>query len=165
MQAALTFDRLAHDTSRRRILAPVSGHIGEVRAISVGSVVEEGDVLAAVIPPGDLQVVADFVPSSALGRLQPGQAARLRLDRFHWSQYGTVAARVARVATEVHRGRVRVELTVEPEPNSAIALQHGLTGTLEIEVERVAPIALVLRAAGKLLARPTTTRTAMVQEG
>lgn len=156
-----TLERLAHETSRRHILAPVAGRIGEVRALGQGSVVEEGDRLAAVVPSGDLMVVADFPPAAALGRLRRGQPARLRLDSFNWAQYGTVAASVVRVASEAHQGRVRVEFQVQVAPLSAIPMQHGLTGAIEVEVERVAPAILVLRAAGQLLASPKATLTAM----
>lgn len=159
--AQRTLERLTYETSRRRILAPVTGRIGETRPLRQGSVVEEGDMLAAVVPAGDLMVVADFSRAAALGRLKRGQPARLRLNSFHWAQYGTVAATVARVASEAHNGRVRVELQVPPAPHSAIPLQHGLTGAIEVEVERVAPATLVLRAAGQLLAIPQSRLTAM----
>ena len=116
--------------------------------------VREGDRLAAVVPRGELQVVADFLPPSALGRIRPGQPARLRLEGFPWTQYGSLAATVSRVASEVRNGRIRVELSVDSNGASPIPLQHGLPGTVEVEVERVSPATLVLRAAGKLLARP-----------
>jgi membrane fusion protein (multidrug efflux system) len=45
---------------------------------------------------------------------------------------------------------VRVELEVLADPTSAIPLQHGLPGTVEIEVERLLPAKLVLRIAGKV---------------
>jgi hypothetical protein len=61
---------------------------------------------------------------------------------------------VRRVASEVRDGRVRIELGVQPDGASPIPLQHGLPGTVEVQVERVTPAALVLRCAGKLLARP-----------
>ena len=48
-------------------------------------------------------------------------------------------------------GRVRVELSVEPASVPHVPLQHGLPGTLEIQVERATPAALVLRYAGRLL--------------
>jgi membrane fusion protein (multidrug efflux system) len=44
-----------------------------------------------------------------------------------------------------------VELLVDPAYNGVIPIQHGLIGTLEVEVDRVSPAALVLRNAGKLL--------------
>ena len=159
--AQRTLARLTHETSRRHILAPVAGRIGDVRGLQPGAFVEEGDRLAAVVPSGDLMVVADFDPAAALGRLQAGQPARLRLDRFNWTQYGAVAATVARVASEAHNGRVRVEFQVQPALLSVIPMQHGLTGSIEVKVERVAPVTLVLRAAGRLLASPRETVTAM----
>jgi membrane fusion protein (multidrug efflux system) len=154
--AAATVERLTHEIERRRLRAPMAGRLGEVAELRVGSVVREGDRLAAVVPRGDLQIVADFLPPSALGRIRPGQPARLRLEGFPWAQYGSLAATVSRVASEVRNGRVRVELSVDPDGASPIPLQHGLPGAVEVQVERVAPVTLVLRTAGKLLAQPVT---------
>jgi multidrug resistance efflux pump len=154
--AAATVERLAHEIERRHLRAPMAGRLGEVAELRVGSVVREGDRLAAVVPRGALQVVGDFLPQSALGRIRPGQPARLRLEGFPWAQYGSLAATVSRVASEVRNGRVRVELSVDPDRTSPIPLQHGLPGAVEVQVERVAPVTLVLRTAGKLLAQPIT---------
>jgi membrane fusion protein (multidrug efflux system) len=104
-----------------------------------------------ILPPGTLQVVAYFPPAVALGRLAPHQPARLRLTGFPWTQYGSLAATVARVAHEARDGQIRVELSLLPDPPSAIPLQHGLPGTVEVAVEQVAPVTLVLRAVGKRL--------------
>jgi multidrug resistance efflux pump len=152
--AAATVERLAHEIERRHLRAPVAGRLGEVAEPRTGSVVREGDRLAAVVPRGELQVVADFPPPSALGRIQPGQRARLRLEGFPWTQYGSLGATVRRVASEGRHGRVRVELSVDPDGAALIPRQHGLPGVVEVQVERVAPATLVWRAAGQLLARP-----------
>jgi membrane fusion protein (multidrug efflux system) len=61
---------------------------------------------------------------------------------------------VSSVGSEIRGGRVRVELAVRPNPASPIPLQHGLPGAVEVEVERLAPVSLVLRAAGRLVAGP-----------
>jgi membrane fusion protein (multidrug efflux system) len=50
-----------------------------------------------------------------------------------------------------------VELEIERDPESRIPLRHGLPGTLEIEVDRVSPAALVARSIGRVLTRPTRT--------
>jgi multidrug resistance efflux pump len=83
--AAATVERLTHEIERRRIRAPMAGRLGEVAGLRIGSVVSEGDRLAAVVPYGELTVVADFPPPSALGRIRPGQSARLRLEGFPWT--------------------------------------------------------------------------------
>jgi|SRR6266540_2399427 len=77
-----------------------------------------------------------------------------RLNGFPWTQYGTIAATVASVANEIRDGRVRVELTVHPDPTSPIPFQHGLPGAVEVAVDRVSPATLLLRLAGKFLVRP-----------
>ncbi len=99
-----------------------------------------------------------FLPPAALGRIQPGQPAQLRLEGFPWTQYGAVSATVTNVASEVRDGQVRVELAVRPDAAPLIPLQHGLPGTVEVEVDRVSPATLVLRTAGLLLTVPGTSR-------
>lgn len=150
--------RLADDVERRLIRAPVSGSLGEVANVSVGSVVREGQRLGAVVPEGTLRIVANFQPADALGRVKPGQYARLRLEGFPWTQFGSVPATVTGVGNEVRDGRIRVELAVNRDPNSQsrIQLQHGLPGTVEVQVEQISPASLVLRMAGRLIARPNS---------
>jgi membrane fusion protein (multidrug efflux system) len=155
-QAAV--ERPAYEITMRSIRSPAVGQLGEVANVQIGAVVHEGETLGAVVSPGTLKVIAGFLPSAALGRIKPGQPARLRLEGFPWTQYGTVAARVTDVASEIRDKLVRVELAVEAEAASAIPFQHGLPGTVEVEVDRVSPATLVLRTAGLLLAAPGTSR-------
>jgi hypothetical protein len=58
------------------------------------------------------------------------------------------------VAGEVRDGTVRVELAVDAQAPSAIPLQHGLPGAVEVEVGRVTPAALILRNGGRMLSTP-----------
>jgi hypothetical protein len=99
-------------------------------------------------PEAEIKIVAEFEPSDALGRIHASQKARLRLQGFNRAQYGSIPATVDRVADEIRDGKIRVELTVDPDPSFTVPLQDGLPGTLEVEVERISPAALVLRAAG-----------------
>ncbi len=144
--------RLEYEIERRRIRAPISGRLADCAVLRTGSWVTEGEKLGLILPSGDLRVVSEFPPSSALGRLRPGQPATLRLQGFPWAQYGTISAKVSRVADEVRDGKVRVEMAVDANPHSPIPFQHDLPGSVEVEVERVSPAALVLRAAGRMLA-------------
>ena len=149
-----TIERLSHEIDRHLIRAPAEGRVGELTPLQVGLFVSEGMKLAQVIPAGRLRVVAEFPPATALGRIRPGQPARVRLDGFPWAEYGTVAAVVTEVANETREGRIRVELRIAGTTPAAIPLQHGLTGVIEIEVEQLSPAALLLRTAGKVVGRP-----------
>ncbi len=144
-------EQLEYELTLRTIRAPAAGRIATLAPLRPGTVVREGDKLASIIPSGELKVLADFSPPAALGRIQPGQPAQVRLDGFPWVQYGSLQARVASVASEARFGRIRVELDIQPDPSSAIPRQHGLTGSVEVEVERTTPARLVLRAVGERL--------------
>lgn len=152
--AGAALQLLEYEAERRRIRSPVSGWIADVAALTPGQVVEDGARLASIVPNGGLHVVAWFEPAAALGRIEPGQPARLRLDGFPSAQYGYLSAQVRAVGGEPGNGTVRVELALD-DPNasgSPIPHHHGLPGIVEVEVERVSPATLVLRLAGGLVA-------------
>jgi membrane fusion protein (multidrug efflux system) len=149
--AEQAIQRLEYEASLRRIRAPVAGRVGEVAELQPGAYVTEGLRLGTVVPAGGMRIIAEFPAPEAVGRLRAGQTARLRLDAFPWTQYGSVPARLERVANETREGLIRVELAVEPAPGSAIPVQHGLRGTVEVAVEETTPAVLALRAAGGAL--------------
>jgi len=150
--AGVTVQRLEEEVDRRKIRAPIDGKLGEVAPLRVGAFVRAGDQVGSVVPEGSLRVVASFAPPAALGRIRPGQTARLRLEGFPWGEYGSVAATVTNVASEIRDGRIRVELALKTGDRSRIPLQHGLPGSVEVQVENISPATLVLRIAGRLLA-------------
>jgi membrane fusion protein (multidrug efflux system) len=150
-RAAVHIARLDDELERHTVRAPISGRLGDVRAPQVGSVVAVGQTVAVVTPDGALQVIADFSPSDAVGRIRVGQPARMRVTGFAWTQYGMLHATVSAMSSEVMDGRIRVELTLKDNERSAIPVSHGLTGIVEIELEEISPRALVLRAVGQLL--------------
>jgi membrane fusion protein (multidrug efflux system) len=146
--AGVTIQRLQEEVDRRWIRAPIDGKLGEVAPLRIGAVVHEGDKLGVVVPSGKLRVVANFDPPAALGRIRPGQHAR-----FPWAQYGSVTATITNVASEIRDGSIRVELALDSHTDSRIPLQHGLPGSVEVEIETLSPANLVLRTAGSLLAK------------
>lgn len=150
--ASVAVDRLQYDVEQRVVRAPVSGRLADVAVLRAGAYVSPGQTLGAVVPDGKLRVVAEFAPPAALGRVRAGQPAKVRLDGFPWTQYGSVDARVYAVAGEIRNGTVRVEMEIAgPSP---VALQHGMPGSAEVLVEQVSPAVLALRAAGHLIASP-----------
>jgi len=140
--------RLRQEVARRTILAPDDGVIGEVTELRRGSFAAAGTRLATIIPDGHLQVSGEFDTQTALGRIRPGQLARLRLFSFPWAEYGQIPLRVSRVSDEPRDGAIRVECELSNDIPSLINVQHGLTGILEVETGKVSPAALILREAG-----------------
>lgn len=146
--------RLRQDIERHMIRAPVSGVVGEAAPFYRGAFLDAGAVVGSIVPPGNLRIVAEFSPARVLGRMRPDQPARVRLDGYPWAQYGSLEAKVTRVASEIRSGRIRVELTPGSHSNTLLPLQHGLPGTVEVEIEQATPMALALRAVGQMLTKP-----------
>nr|WP_263430304.1 HlyD family secretion protein [Nannocystis pusilla] len=149
---------LDHQIDQHTVRAPIAGRLGGVVPLQAGAVLARGAVVAQVIPDDPLRIVGRFTPAS-VGRIRPGQPARLRLDGFPWTEFGSLHGRVAAVASEAEDGLVRVECDMSSETynlsagtSGRIPAEHGLTGVLEVEVEVVSPAALLLRTIGQAIA-------------
>jgi multidrug resistance efflux pump len=152
--ARASIDRLRHELDRREIVAPASGRIAAIEELSEGRYVASGALLASILPDGELRIVAHFAPGSAFGRIRASQRAAMRLDGFPWTRFGTLGARVSRVAEETGPEGVRVELALMDPDAFAAPLEHGLPGSVEVAVEEVSPAELLLRSAGQWLSPP-----------
>jgi membrane fusion protein (multidrug efflux system) len=162
MEADQALARAAAETAaaqieRRKVRAQIRGRLGNITPVQIGDVVRVGDAIATVIPEDGVRIVAEFAPAEAAGRLAPGQTARMRLNGFAWTQYGTLAARVDEVASEPGDGSMRVELRLDDAASSAVPIQHGLPGSVDVEVERVSPWTLLLRGVGTAVSGGGTT--------
>lgn len=149
--SAALIDRLHYEIERRKIRAKVSGNVTECAVLHPGAHISEGQQLGVLLPVGRVQMIADFEPAAAFGKLHAGQPATLRLNGFPWAHFGVLSATVSRVAGEIHNGKVRVELALNDTSAARIPLQHGLPGSVEVEVERVTPAAMLLRSAGQTI--------------
>jgi membrane fusion protein (multidrug efflux system) len=143
--------RLTAERRQRSILAPAAGRIGELARLEAGAVVQPGEHLGTLVPDARLRVLGGFLPAAAIGRVRPGQPAEVRLDAFPWAEFGVLPARVERVSSELRQGRIWVELAIEESAVRRIPLQHGLSGSVLVETERLSPAALLLRSLGKAL--------------
>jgi hemolysin D len=152
----VTIGRLKYQIDRRVIRAPASGQLVDVVELAAADYIGQGQRLGTILAKGPLRVRARF-PKETVGIIRPGQTAQLKLDGYPWSVYGTVPATVRSVGTEPTilptaegiPGTVKVELDVQQPNDPRIQLQHGMTATVEIEVARVSPAALALRAIGE----------------
>ncbi|HEY0476367.1 MAG TPA: HlyD family efflux transporter periplasmic adaptor subunit [Kofleriaceae bacterium] len=150
-------DRFEYQIEKKHYRAPASGRLVDVAELAAGDFIAEGQRLGTILASdAEVRVRARF-PKEMTGILQPGQTAQLKLDGYPWTIYGTVPAKVTRVGTEpgiaatpeAIPGTVRVELDIQTPADARIQLRHGLTATVEIEVARVSPVALLMRAIGE----------------
>jgi hemolysin D len=150
-------DRLEYQIEKKQYRAPASGRLVDVVELAAGDFIADGQRLGTILATdAEVRVRARF-PKEVVGIIHPGQTAQLKLDGYPWTIYGTVPAKVTRVGTEpgiaatpeAIPGTVRVELDIEAPADPRIQLQHGLTAEVEVEVARVSPVALLMRALGE----------------
>ncbi len=153
----VAIDRLDYQIEKKHYRAPASGRLVDVAELGAGAFIADGQRLGTIVADdAEVRVRARF-PKEVVGLIQPGQMAQLKLDGYPWTIYGTVPAKVTRVGTEpglvatpeAIPGTVRVELDIEPVADSRLQLHHGMTATVEVEVARVSPIGLLMRAIGE----------------
>lgn len=150
-EAVAASERLDYQIDQRQVRAAISGTLAEVAPVKIGGMVQAGDRICTIVPDGALKVVAQFRPSIALGRIRSGQPARVRLEGFPWTQYGSATASVTNVFGEVRDNQVRVDLALDKSSDSSIPFQHGLPAEVQVEIEHISPIALVMRSVGEQL--------------
>lgn len=128
-------------------VSPDDGLIVRVRA-TPGLQVSRSDVLVAVAPAGVPFVFELALPNQDVGRIQPGMTARVRLDAFPAERYGTLPARVERVAAILDSDSpdhpYRITLSLARQSVAGRPLLPALTGTADLVLGQQKLIDLVL---------------------
>jgi len=132
LQRNLATEREAEAT--RAIVAPIAGAIEELAAVSPGTSVRQGDVIAVVSP--DEALAADvLVPARDVGRIRAGMPVRLLMEGYDVQEWGAATGAVASIASDymvqndqpVFRVRVRLDQPALRRPDGrTIALRKGL---------------------------------------
>ena len=87
-----------HESERSVVLtSPITGKLASLQ-VQKGSAVLPNDLLATVLPENLTMVAEVYVPSSAIGFINPGQRVRLMYDAFPVQQFGTFEGEVQRVS-------------------------------------------------------------------
>jgi hemolysin D len=80
--------------------APVDGTVQQLAIHTTGGVVTDAQALMVIVPD-EAQVTAEVtLDNKDVGFVNTGQAARIKLETFPYTRYGTVAARVNRVTAD-----------------------------------------------------------------
>lgn len=106
-QATLKRQQLAQERSKTeqrsrltQLTAPVAGTVQQLAVHTEGGVVKEAQALMVVVPK-DAQVIAEVViDNKDIGFVRAGQPARVKLETFPFTRYGTVDAVVQSVTAD-----------------------------------------------------------------
>jgi len=147
-------ERLSGQAARTSTLitAPAEARVAAL-PVRIGQTVRAGETVAVLVPEGGELVVELYVPTRAVGFIQPGQEVRLKIDAFPHQRFGTSRARVASVSRTVlapdeaaipglqlREPVFRVEAVLEQSDivayGEVIPLQPGLLVSADIIIDR-----------------------------
>jgi membrane fusion protein len=153
-------DALQFSLSQALVKAPVDGVL-EALLVKPGDVIQAGQPLGRLVPEGTpLQVVA-FLPEKDRAFVRVGDEARLELDQLPYSEFGTLKARVVRIADDLasapeiqeamgeawrmEGGNYRVELDLLKTSRPTHApLRTGMLMNVRFTLRKQRPITLFL---------------------
>lgn len=158
-------ESLAFPIQQSQILAPVTGYVESI-LVRRGDVVQPGQQIGKLVPKDAPMQVVVFLPERHRGFVRAGDSARLELDQFPYAEFGTLAARVLRIADdlaasyevrEVLGDDVRLESAVYrvelgfQAPRSGLETRPGMLLDARFTLRRQRPITIVFEPLGRWL--------------
>lgn len=83
-----------------RLRSPVSGRVQQVEVSTLGEVVQTGQRLMIVVPDGTPLEIEAILSNRDRGFVHEGQEARVKLEAFPFTKYGTLSGRVLTVSND-----------------------------------------------------------------
>jgi len=115
--------------------------VQRVGATSVGTVVSAGQVLVTLVPLDERLELEALVQNRDIGFVFPGQAARVKLDAFPFTRYGTLDGTIRQVSQDAIQSEsgqlvfpARVELAVQAIKiaDATVRLTPGMTAQIDV---------------------------------
>jgi membrane fusion protein len=139
------------------VRAPLAGTVSNI-LVDEGRQIEAGASLATLLPQDVNLDVQVFIPSNAIGFIEPGQRVNLRYDAFPYQKFGVYEGELTELThvdvslkelqsrfphlTGKYQGMTLFRATVKPQAQSvqaygkAIPLRAGLTLEADIHLEK-----------------------------
>ena len=129
-------------TGHMTLAAPVSGIVQALTVTTVGQVVTTGQDLMRIVPDGGALEIEVYLPNKDVGFVHVDQEAIVKIESFPFTRYGTIDARVTRIATDAIPEPDAAQL----EGNGSRALNTSIFAGAQRTQNLVFPVTLSLNA-------------------
>ena len=93
-------ERAAAHSDLLHLRAPVSGTVQQLTVHTVGGVVQSAQPIMVIVPRQHLLEVEAFIENKDVGFVKEGQHARVKIETFDYTKYGTLSGRVSHVSRD-----------------------------------------------------------------
>jgi hemolysin D len=134
--------------SQRMLFAPTDGTIFQLPIKRPGTVVQSGQMIAAISPSGSALILKAQMPNQQSGHLRVGMPVKVKFDAYPFQDYGVVQGRVSWIAPdsktqETKQGIVEtfdLDITLQQPDlkagNKRIPITPGQTATAEVIIRQ-----------------------------
>jgi hemolysin D len=128
-----------------RLVAPVSGTVQQLAVFSTGGVVTAAQTLMVIVPDGAEVTAEVVIDNKDIGFVNVGQAAKVKVETFSFTRYGTVPATVIGVTSDAvideKRGAIfpailRLEQAAIDIDGKSVRLSPGMLIAAEVKTGR-----------------------------
>ena len=143
------------------IKAPISGSVSSVNATNIGQIVQDGSLLAEIVPENDVLKIEAGVMTKDIAYVKPGQKAKISFTAFDMAIYGQVDGVVKKVAantSENEDGQSFYPIIIEVDAelikkNNDIVIQSGMMCDVSIIGEERTVLSYIANPITKLSMR------------
>lgn len=97
---AQQFNKAAARLDRTRLVAPIDGTVQQLAVTTIGQVVTPGQQLLVIVPDHRQLVIEATISNQDIGFVKVGQDAVIKLDAFPYTRFGTLHAKVIKIAND-----------------------------------------------------------------
>lgn len=125
-----------------RLTAPIDGTVQELTVHTTGTAVPAAQPLMLIVPGDGPVELEAFIENRDVGFVKEDQAAKVKIDAFEYTKYGTVPARVVHVSRDaiqdekkglVYSVKVALERASLNVDGRQVPLSPGMSGSVEIK--------------------------------
>ncbi len=127
------------------LTAPVTGFVQQLGINTIGGIVTDAQTLMLIVPKGDFLEAEVELPNKDIGFVNIGQSARLKIETFDFTLYGTVDAEVIDITADaienentglIYKMRLRLNQNNLFVEGKWISLIPGMSITAEVKTSK-----------------------------
>lgn len=133
---------LKERVGRTTIRAPVDGIVNRLNFRTAGGYVNQGDVVAELVPTGDDLIIEARIAPQDISDIRLQDDVRIRFSAYDSTRYGTVDGRVTQISPDAIRDEdtgeshylvdVAIEGDLEIEGGQTVEFIPGMTATVDV---------------------------------
>jgi len=101
------------DKAKKLLVSPVKGKVFDLITVSPGFAANQGETLLKIVPSGDTEAKI-FLRNSDIGFVKKNMKAKIRVDAYPFTQFGSIEGKLKSIGDEVIRSNQQNESSLFP---------------------------------------------------